>query len=180
MTPIADPILLPILIFCLRVLNNAVGTVRVIAMNDRQRWLGFALASLESLLFAYTAGVVLTDLENVPNLIAYMLGFAVGGYVGMEIEKRYLHIYNIVDITTEEDAAHTIAVLLRDEDYGVTEIHGEGARGRVMQLRVVVHHADMNAVLTCVRSVKPNAFITVEESRLIHGGWIRSHQAHHR
>ena len=126
---VISPLLLPIFIFILRVLNNAVGTVRVIAMNRNQRILGFSLASLESLLFAYTAGMVITDLNNIANLVAYMLGFAVGGYVGMWIEGRFLNLFNIVDIVADDQVAHTIAVELRDDGHGVTEMHGEGARG---------------------------------------------------
>ena len=175
-----DPSVLPVLIFSLRVLNNAVGTVRVIAMNEGNRALGFALASLESLMFAYTAGIVITDLDNIPNLAAYVLGFAVGGYVGMVIEKRYLNVFNIVDIIADEEEAHKIAMHLRYEGHGVTEMHGEGAMGHVLQLRVVAHHTDVREVIRLAREIKPNCFITVEESRFIRGGWVRSQHQHHR
>ena len=97
MSNLIDPSYLPIVIFTLRVLNNAVGTVRIITMHEGRRSIGFALASLESLLFAYTAGMVITDLNDIPNLTAYVLGFAVGGYVGMFIEQKYLNIFNIID-----------------------------------------------------------------------------------
>ena len=177
---VISPLLLPIFIFILRVLNNAVGTVRVIAMNRNQRILGFSLASLESLLFAYTAGMVITDLNNIANLVAYMLGFAVGGYVGMWIEGRFLNLFNIVDIVADDQVAHTIAVELRDDGHGVTEMHGEGARGGVTQLRVVAHHRDVNDVIRVARQIKPNCFVTVEESRFIRGGWVRSQHQHHR
>ncbi len=180
MLNLIDPIYLPIIIFVLRVANNAVGTVRVIVMTEGRRSLGFALASLESLLFAYTAGIVITDLNNVPNLAAYVFGFAVGGYVGMFIEQKYLNIYNIVDIIADETTAHEIAEALRADDHGVTEIHGEGARGHVTQLRVVAHHRDVKAVLMIAREIKPNCFITVEESRFIRGGWVRSQHQHQR
>jgi uncharacterized protein YebE (UPF0316 family) len=72
-----------LLIFGLRVLNNAMGTIRVIVMTGGQRGLSFVLAFLESLIFAFTASAVLTDLNNIPNLLAYSGGFAVGNYVGM-------------------------------------------------------------------------------------------------
>jgi len=175
-----DPTILPLVVFSLRVLNNAVGTVRVIAMTSDRRSLGFALASLESLMFAYTAGIVLTDLNNIPNLVAYVLGFAVGGYVGMFVERHYLNIYNIVDITVPMDVAHQIAERLRDAGHGVTEMHGEGARGHVCQLRVVAHHTDVKMVVELVRELRPSAFITVEESRFIQGGWVRSQHQHER
>lgn len=176
MTDFVNPALLPVLIFFLRVLNNAVGTFRVIFMTNNNRVVGFAFASLESLLFAYTASLVITDIDNITNLTAYVLGFAVGGYVGMFIEQRYLNAYSIVDITCEEQSAHKIAIHLRDLGHGVTEMHGEGARGHVLQLRIVAHHRDVKHVVECAREIKPNCFITVEESRFIRGGWVRSQQ----
>lgn len=180
MTDLFNPIYLPVIIFALRVANNAVGTVRIIVMHEGRRSFGFALASLESLLFAYTAGIVLTDLDNIQNLTAYVFGFAVGGYVGMMIEQRYLNIFNIVDVIAEKDIAHEIAEALRADDHGVTEIHGEGARGHVTQLRIVAHQRDVKPVITIARGIKPNCFITVEESRFIRGGWVRSQHQHHR
>lgn len=175
-----NPYILPLLVFVLRVLNNAIGTVRVIMMQRGNRPLGFGLASLESLLFAYTAGIVLTDLDNLPNLGAYVLGFAVGGYVGMFIEQRFLNLFNIVDIIADEPTAHEIAQKLREAGHGVTEMHGEGARGHVLQLRVVAHHRDTSDVIDLAREIKPNCFVTVEESRFIRGGWVRSQQQHAR
>lgn len=175
---LTQPHILPFIIFFLRVANNAIGTVRLVAMNREQHAAGFALASLESLMFAYTAGIVLTNLENAPNLAAYVLGFAVGGYVGLWIERRYLNAYHIVDIVTPVDEARVIASQLRDAGYGVTEMPGVGARGQVCQLRIVAHHADVRECIQIARSIRPNAFITVEESRYIQNGWIRSQQQH--
>lgn len=175
------PIIVAILIFTLRVLNNAVGTLRLIAIQENSRVLGFLLASVESLLFAFTAGLVLTDLQNVPNLAAYVLGFSVGGYVGLAIEQRYLNVYHIVDVVAADSIAHEIAEKLRQEGHGVTEMHGEGARGHVIQLRIVAHHSDVQSVIQLARDTQENVFITVEESRLIRGGWLRKQQqAHHR
>lgn len=180
MTNLFDVSYLPIIIFILRVMNNAVGTFRLIVVNRDNRVFGFFMASIESLLFAYTAGIVLTDLDNIPNLVAYVLGFATGGYVGMLIEERYLNIFNIVDVIAEEAIAHEIAQKLREEGHGVTEMRGEGARGHVMQLRVVAHHRDVKEVITIARTIKPGCFITVEESRFIRGGYVRSQHQHHR
>lgn len=174
-----NPVIVAVLIFVLRVVNNAVGTLRLIAIQENARVVGFLLASVESLLFAFTAGLVLTDLQNIPNLAAYVLGFSVGGYVGLAIEQRYLNIYHIVDIVSAEAIAHEIAALLRKNGHGVTEMHGEGARGHVIQLRIVAHHADVQTIIELARSVQDKLFITVEESRLIRGGWLRKQQQSH-
>lgn len=180
MTDLLHPANAPLVIFILRVLNNAIGTTRVVAMNRGSRIGGFLLASFESLLFAFTAGIVITDLDNIPNLTAYVLGFSVGGYVGMFIEKRFLNLYNIVDIITGITDAHTIAITLREMGHGVTEMHGEGARGEVIQLRIVAHQNDVAEITKTAYSVNPRCFIFIEESRRIENGWVRSQHEHQR
>ena len=65
-----EPYFIPILIFLLRVSNNVIGTVRLILVSRGRRAWSFAFASLESLFFAYTAGHVITDRENIPKLAA--------------------------------------------------------------------------------------------------------------
>jgi len=174
MSPL-DPQFAPILIFTLRVLNNAVGTVRLVLASRGQRGWAFAFASMESLLFAYTAGQVITDLENIPKLAAYVLGFAVGGYVGMLIENRFYHAYDDVTIIASRPIAHQIAVALRDADHGVTELIGEGARGEVAELRVICHRRDLADVIRIAHDIKEDVFITVEQSSFIRNGWIHAH-----
>jgi len=170
-----DPQFAPILIFILRVTNNAIGTIRLIFTSRGQRVWGFAFASLESLLFAYTAGQVITDLENIPKLGAYVLGFAVGGYVGMAIENRFYHVYDDVTIIAERPIAHEIAIALREADHGVTEIFGEGARGEITELKIIAHRRDLGDVLRITHSIKADAFVTVEQSSFIRNGWIHAH-----
>ncbi len=171
-----DPQFVPVLIFILRVTNNVIGTVRMIAVSRGQRAWGFALASLESLLFAYTAGQVITDLNNIPKLAAYVFGFAVGGYVGMLVENRFVRAYDDVMIIASPLIARRIAVALRDANHGVTEIMGEGARGQVAELQVITHRRDLQDVLAIARSIKEDVFITVEHSDFIRNGWIRAHR----
>ena len=171
-----DPQFVPILIFILRVTNNVIGTFRMILVSREQRAWGFGLASLESLLFAYTAGQVITDLENIPKLAAYVLGFAVGGYVGVLVESRFIHAYDNVTMIASPQVAHQIALALRDANYAVTEIMGEGAHGQVEELLIITHRRDVQDVLRIARRIKADVFVTVEHSEFIRNGWIRSHR----
>ena len=173
---IFDPQFLPILIFVLRVTNNVIGTLRLILVSRGQRLWGFALASLESLLFAYTAGHVITDLNNIPNLTAYVFGFAVGGVVGMQVENRFVKSYESVTVIASREVSHAMALALRDAGHGVTEIMGEGAHGEVEELRIIVHRRDLHQVLRIIHDIKEDVFVTVEHSEFIRGGWIRAHR----
>ena len=171
-----DPQLLPFLIFTLRVSNNVIGTIRVILVSREQRVWGFAFASLESLLFAYTAGQVITDLNNLPNLAAYVFGFAVGGIVGMQVENRYIKSYESVTVIASREVSHAMALALRAGGHGVTEIMGEGAHGQVEELHIIAHRRDLHDILRIIHGIKDDVFVTVEHSEFIRGGWIRAHR----
>lgn len=171
-----DPQFLPLLIFVLRVTNNVIGTARLILVSREKRVWGFAFASLESLLFAYTAGHVITDLNNIPNLAAYVFGFAVGGIVGMQVESRFVKSYESVTVIASREVSHEMALALREQGHGVTEIMGEGARGQVEELHIIVHRRELHGVLRIIRGIKEDVFVTVEHSEFIRGGWIRAHR----
>jgi len=167
-----DEILLVLVIFLLRVLNNSLGTLRVIVITGGRRTLSFVLAFTEALIFAFTASKVLADLSNIPNLMAYAGGFAVGNYFGILIEERFITGYVTVNIISTT-LGHEIATMLRDAGHGVTETIGEGALGSVTVLRSVVHRKDVRDVLEKTHNLHPDAFITTEETKAVHSGWLR-------
>lgn len=163
-------------IFILRVMNSGLSTVRLIVMMYGRRRLAFFLAFWESLSFAVTAGMVLTDLSDLPNLITYALGFAVGGYVGMLIEERFVTGYMTLNIIAPTEG-HEIAQALRADNFGVTETVGEGVRGSVTMLRCVVERKQVSAALKIAQAVNPDAFITVEEARAVQRGWLNARRS---
>lgn len=170
MTP--EGIAFAIFLFALRILNNAIGTVRVILITRDKRLLAAALAFVEALIFAIVFANVVSDLSNIYNLLAYCLGFSIGGYVGMAIESRFITSYVIATIITHE-RGHELATALRNCGFGVTETVGEGRDGMVIMLRSVISRRDIGEALQTVRDIQPDAFVSVEEARTIQHGWVR-------
>lgn len=168
-----ETILLAITIFLLRILNSAVGTIRLVVMARGQRLIVTVLSFFEALIFAYVAANVITDLSNVLNLVAYCSGFAIGVYVGMALESRFVTSYIKVNIITPSNG-HDIATVLRENGYGVTELHGEGGAGKVIMITSVVHRVDAPKVTRLVYAINPNAFVTMEEARRVEHGWVRA------
>ncbi len=167
-----EAILIAVLIFALRVVNSAVGTVRLIVMARQKRGLTALLGILEALTFAITIGSVATDLSNVLNLTAYCLGFAAGGWVGMAIEARFIVSFVIVHIITRAQRG-LVAAALRDGGFGVTEIDAQGLEGQVAMLHVVTQRRDIVQVRSIAETADPAAFISVEEARTVARGWLR-------
>ena len=173
MTITQDALLLASAIFLLRILNSAVGTIRLVVMARGQRALVTFLSFFEALIFAYVTANVVTDLSNVLNLVAYCGGFALGVFVGMVLETRFVTSYVKVNIITPTNG-HDIAVVLRENGYGVTELHGEGGAGKVIMITSVVHRGDAAKVTRLAYAIYPNAFVTMEEARQVEHGWLRA------
>jgi uncharacterized protein YebE (UPF0316 family) len=165
--------LIAAVIFGLRVLNYAVGTVRLVAIARDRRMLSAVLAFLEALIFAVVIANVVNDLENVVNMLAYCLGASVGSYVGMMLDARMITSYvNINVISTQKGS--DIAARLRESGHGVTESIGRGQAGEVTMLTSVIDKKDVNSVLNVVHTVDPKAFITMGEASSIEQGWLRA------
>lgn len=161
-----------LLIFALRVVNNAIGTVRLVTLARGMRWLTATLGFFEALIFAVTISGVVTDLTNILNLIAYCGGFSVGAWVGMSLEARFVTTFVIVNVFASKNG-HEIALALRQNGYGVTEMVGEGHAGDVTMLRSVTSHRDVARISAVVKQIAPDSFVAVEQVRSIQGGWIR-------
>lgn len=167
-----EAILTALLIFGLRIVNSAVGTVRLIVMARHKRGLTALLGLLEAFTFAVTIAGVATDLGNILNLSAYCLGFAAGGWVGMAIEARFIVSFVIVHIITKAPRG-LVAGALREGGFGVTEIDATGREGQVAMLHVVTQRRDIARVRSLAETADPAAFISVEEARTVARGWLR-------
>jgi uncharacterized protein YebE (UPF0316 family) len=168
-----DALLLAALIFVLRIMNTAIGTVRLVLVTRQQRLFAAFLAFFEALLFAVTISSVATDLNNIMNLMAYCLGFSFGNYVGIMIERRFITSFMTVNVIASEHG-HEIAMALREQGYGVTETLGEGKNGTVTMLRSVIVNREVPKMITIIRSTHADAFVAVEEARSVHRGWVRA------
>lgn len=168
-----EAILAALAIFVLRVINNAIGTIRVVLITRQRRLLASGLGFLESLIFAVTITSVVTDLSNWMNLVAYCGGFSVGAYLGMVLEARFITSYMTVNIISR-DRGHDIALALREAGFGVTETAGEGRDGHVIMLRSVVLNREVPRLMEIVRVTHEEAFVAIEQARHIQRGYLRA------
>ena len=166
-----EVILWAFLIFFLRVAAIALGTVRVLFVVRGERLLSSTMGFFQTLLFVVAIGKVVQDLTNIPNVLAYCLGFAVGTWVGMAIEGRLALGYVLVRIVSLQKG-RGIAQVLREKGYGVTEMLGEGRAGRVGIVDVVAKRKDVPLITSVGREIDGEAFITVQEAREVYRGYI--------
>ena len=157
------------MIFCARICDVTLGTIRVIFISKGIRYLAPVIGFFEVIIWLLAIGQVMNNLTNVVAYIAYGAGFASGTFIGMVIEEKISLGLTSVRIITKEDPTELMQYL-RSHDYGVTSIDGEGATGRVMMVFTIIKRQDLPRVISVIKQFHPAAFYSVEEVKSVAEG----------
>lgn len=161
-----DIFLEALLIFGLRVLGIAVSTLSTLMTVQGRKFYAVAAGFVSSLVYVIAIGKVVTNLNNVWNILAYAGGFAGGTLVGMVLEQRLALGYAEVRFISTEHG-HELACALRDAGFGVTELQGHGREKTVEVVSVLIPRKEVGRILAIGRGVDDDAIVTVTESRSI-------------
>jgi uncharacterized protein YebE (UPF0316 family) len=96
-------VIVPLLIFCARICDMSLDTIRVIFMSKGIKYLPSFIGFFEVIIWLVAIGQVMNNLTNAVCYIAYGAGFATGTFVGMAIEEKLSLGLTSVRIITKED-----------------------------------------------------------------------------
>jgi uncharacterized protein YebE (UPF0316 family) len=161
------------LIFLLRVGDMSLDTLRVLFVMRGRKGIAWVLGFFQALIFVLAISSVLSNLDNLLNVIGYAAGFATGNVLGMLIEERLAIGYIHLRVVSPHRGA-AIAEHLRAEGYAVTEVPARGKDGMVAVLSASVLRKNVDRVRAIVNSVDEDAFITAEEVRSVRRGFWRA------
>lgn len=165
-------VILPVLIFLARISDQSIGTVRLIFLSKGYKHLAPFLGFFEVIIWLVTVGQIMQHLDNVLCYIAYGAGFATGNYIGMVIEEK-LSIGNVlIRIIPRKDSLDLIK-FLRENNYGVTSVEADGAKGRVDIVFTIIKRKDIDHVVSIINEFNPAAFYTIEDIKAIKEGIFR-------
>jgi uncharacterized protein YebE (UPF0316 family) len=155
---------LPLLIYCARLCDVSLSTLRQIFVMSGRRRLAPVIGIFESLIWLMAISTIMQNLNNVYCYIAYAAGFASGIFLGMTIEEKLALGKVMVRVITRREATDLIEYL-RTTRFGFTYVEGEGKRENVKLIFSVVQRHDLPELLSIINSFNPNAFYTVETVR---------------
>ena len=157
-------VVLPLLIFCARIIDVSLGTLRIIFISRDKRFLAPLMGFFEVLIWLLAISQIFKNLTNPLCYIAYAAGFAGGNFIGMAIENRLAIGTQVVRVIAKTGAEDMIAKL-KARGYGLTILEGEGAVGPVKVLFTIIKRKDLPELIEIIHSVNPKAFYTVEDVR---------------
>jgi len=162
-------IILPLLIFCARIIDQTIGTLRLVFLAKGYKNIAPILGFFESVIWILVVREVIVNVTHPMALVAYGAGFAMGNYIGLIIEEK-LSVGNVIVriILPCEDI--TLIDAFKQENFGYTVIDGEGRNGKVKILFVVLDRTNLEKVLGILNEVSPTAFYSIEDVKQVKEG----------
>ncbi|MCM3585389.1 DUF5698 domain-containing protein [Mesobacillus maritimus] len=149
-------------------------TIRMILTLKGQRYMAAAISTVEVVIYVVGLGLVLDNLDQIQNLIAYALGYGIGVIVGMKIEDKLALGYITVNVITKE-YDRDLPKVLRNQGYGVTSWAANGLEGERMALQILTPRKFELKLYQQIKEQDPKAFIIAYEPKSIHGGfWVKN------
>lgn len=155
---------LPLFVFCARILDVSIGTVKLICITRGRKGLAISLAFAEVTVWLLAVASVVTHLDNLLNVVAYVGGFTVGTALGMWIEQRLALGVETVMLISQHKGTQ-IAEALRDADLHPTTFTGSGRDGPVVMCMTFVPRRLTTLVLGLSRAIDQDVIVTVEDVR---------------
>ena len=160
-----------LLIFCLRIVDVSIGTLRTLYMVRGDRLRAVPLAFCESLVWVVAISRIMGDLDSPWLLFAYAAGFATGTFTGITIERWIASGWILARIVGCGDDQNLVRAV-REAGFGVTVVRAEGRAREQCIMFVVALRKRGRELLELVRKVDPDAFVTVESVQTALGGYL--------
>ena len=82
-------ILIYILIFIFKIVENTLSTLRIIVIADRKKILGAILQGTVSIVWVISTSLVVINIQkDIFKIISFTLGAFIGSYIGSIIEEK--------------------------------------------------------------------------------------------
>ena len=162
-------VLVPVFIFCARICDVSIGTMRIIFVSKGKKNIAPFLGFFEVLIWIIAISKIMANLNNYVNYIAYAAGFATGNFVGMLIEERLAVGIQMIRVFTHQ-GGNELLQILNNKGYGATCVEAYGAKDKVNLIYTIVQRNDLKKVIEIINRFNPSAFYTIEDVRATNEG----------
>ena len=170
---LGNAVIVVVIILVINIVYVSLSTLRVILTLKGRRYIAGTIGTFEIVIYTVGLGIVLDNLGEIQNLIAYGLGYGIGVVVGSKIEEKLALGYITVNVVSSNpDIEFTRR--LREKGYGVTSWQAYGMDGDRLAMQILSPRKYELNLYEAIQSIDPKAFIITYEPKQIHGGfWVK-------
>lgn len=165
-------IILPFLIFVARIMDQTIGTMRLIFLAKGMKFIAPFLGFFEVIIWLLAIGQIMQHMGNWISYIAYGAGFATGNYIGMLLEEKLSLGTVIIRVILSKQSPELIDEL-KAQDFGLTLVDAEGSKGKVKVVFSIIRRKELPNFIDTLHRYNANAFYTVEEVKSAKEGIFR-------
>ena len=162
-------LILPLLIFISRVIDVSIGTVRIIFVSRGYKFWAAFLGFFEAIFFILAVGQIMNNMDRWYYYAAYGAGFAFGNYVGIYLEEKIAVGILGVRVIAQQDA-ELLITHLKNHAFGITSAATRGMDGKIKVVFTILRRKKLAEFVSIVKKFNPEAFISIEDARLISQG----------
>lgn len=159
------PILLPIIIFFGRIIDVALGTLRIIFVSKGEKYKAPLIGFFEVFIWIVVISQVFSKANDLLSYISYAAGYAAGNYVGIILEQRIAFSILVCKIYTNKEPFPLMAEL-NGQGYGTTLFEGMGSHKKVYIVEMVIERKALKKTDRIIHDFDPDTFYTVEDIRM--------------
>jgi uncharacterized protein YebE (UPF0316 family) len=156
-----DYLIMPLLIFCARVGDVSINTLRIMFMMNGKKNIAPFLGFFEALIWLLAIGQIFQNIDNPLSYLAYAAGVGTGTYGGMYFDEKLAFGRVLVRVITPEPMLDLMDYM-KENDHRFTNVGGEGRFGKVNLLFTVLKRDSLKSFIEKVKSLDEKAFYTIE------------------
>ena len=162
--------MVPLIILVARIVETSLETVRTIYIARGHANLASCMGIVKTGIWLLSTGLVLTNLTDYWNILAYLAGYGIGTLLGMQIENMISIGDVIVRLITPNDPQPLITDLSA-HGYGMTRLEGTGTFSHTVSvILMIVPRTELSRLLGILSKKYPDILYTVEDVRNIKQG----------
>ena len=153
-----------IAIFFSKIIENAIGTLRLIVVANGKKKLGAFLQGVVAVVWIFGTAIVIIDInKDIFKIIIFVVGSIVGSYLGSIIEEKIALGSNMLICITKEKYERIIKLKLKD--YQITTICEKDNNYSV--LLIVLKRKEINNISKYLKKIDKDIIIISEKAKTI-------------
>jgi len=152
------------LIFLCKIIENAIGTLRLIVVANGKKKLGALLNGIVALVWIFGTGIVIINInKDIFKIIAFVIGSIVGSYLGSLLEEKIGLGSNMLICITKEKYEQIIKNKLIN--YQITTICEKDNNYSV--LLIVLKRKEIGKISKILKRIDKDIIIISEKAKTI-------------
>lgn len=161
-------------IFCVRILDVSLGTVRMIVTVKGNKLVASLIGFFEVLIwFLIVKEALNTESTSIFIALSYSAGYATGTYIGGILSEKFISGTLGVQVILS-NCNHQVIDEIREEGFAVSVVNVKGKEeNEKYMLFIEIDKRKINKLKYLIKSLDSKAFVVVNETKMVENGFFK-------